>query len=90
MWQDTTEGDGGADQGVELLVTTDGKLQVAGRDTLDLEILGGVLGSRDCVSINSLVWEELGSNRAGAAVQRGEAWGRQRGDSRLRAREPQQ
>lgn len=43
MWQDTTEGDGGADQGVELLVTADGELQVTRRDTLDLEILGGVL-----------------------------------------------
>lgn len=43
MWQHTTEGDGGTDQGVELLVTADGELQVARRDTLDLEILGGVL-----------------------------------------------
>jgi hypothetical protein len=43
MWQDTTEGDGGADQGVKLLVTSDGELQVARRDTLDLEILGRVL-----------------------------------------------
>lgn len=57
MWQDTTEGDGGADQGIELLVTTDGKLQVAGSDTLDLEILGSVLGNRDCVSINNMVVE---------------------------------
>lgn len=43
MWQDTTEGDGGTNQGVELFVTTDGKLQVARCDTLDLEVLGGVL-----------------------------------------------
>lgn len=57
VWQDTTEGDGGTDQGVELLVTTDGKLQVAGGDTLDLEILGSVLGNRDCVSINNMVVE---------------------------------
>lgn len=40
--QNTTEGDGRADQGVQFLVTTDGELQVARGDTLDLEILGGV------------------------------------------------
>lgn len=57
MWQDTTEGDGGADQGVELLVTTDGELQVAGRNTLDLEILGSVLGEGEHVSISSMAWE---------------------------------
>ena len=41
--QDTTKGDGGADECVEFLVTTNGELQVAGCDTLDLEILGSVL-----------------------------------------------
>lgn len=43
MRQYTSEGDGRADQRVELLVAADGELQVAGRDALDLEILGGVL-----------------------------------------------
>lgn len=43
MGQNTSEGDGGADQGVELLVATDGELQVAWGDALDLEIFGGVL-----------------------------------------------
>lgn len=57
MWQDTTEGDGGADQGVELLITTDGQLQVAWGDTLDLEVLGGVLQDIDRVSINTMVGE---------------------------------
>ena len=42
MWQDTSEGNGGADQGVELLITTNGELQVAGSDTLDFQILGGI------------------------------------------------
>lgn len=42
--QNTTESDGRADEGVQLFVTTDGELQVAGRDTLDLQILGGVAG----------------------------------------------
>ena len=44
MRQHTTESDGGADQGIELLITTNGELKVAGRDTLDLKILGSVLG----------------------------------------------
>lgn len=42
--QDTTEGDGCADESIQFLITTDGELQVAGRDTLDLQILGGVAG----------------------------------------------
>jgi len=41
---DTSSGDGGLDQGVELLVTADGELKVARGDTLDLEVLGGVSG----------------------------------------------
>lgn len=41
--QDTAEGDGGADEGIELLVSTDGELQVTGGNALDLEVLGGVL-----------------------------------------------
>lgn len=43
-WQDTTESDGGADQSIQLLVTTDGQLQVAGRDTLDFQVLSSVTG----------------------------------------------
>ena len=43
VWEDTAESDGGTDKGVELLVTTDGELEMARGDTLDLEILGGVL-----------------------------------------------
>lgn len=44
MWQDTTKGDGGADECVEFLVTADGELQMTRRDALDFEILGGVAG----------------------------------------------
>ena len=44
MWQDTTERDRGADEGVKLLVAADGELQVTGRDALDFEILGSVAG----------------------------------------------
>ena len=38
----TTTGDGGLDEGVELLVTTDSELKVTWSDTLHLEVLGGV------------------------------------------------
>ena len=41
---DTSSGNGGLDEGVELFVTADGELQVAGRDALDLEVLGRVAG----------------------------------------------
>ena len=39
-----TAGDGRLDEGVQLLVTTDGELQVARRDTLDAQVLGRVTG----------------------------------------------
>ena len=42
--QDTSEGDCGFDERVELLVAADGELQVAWRDALDLEVLCGVSG----------------------------------------------
>lgn len=41
---DTTAADGGLDEGVELLITADGKLQVARRDTLHLEVLRAAPG----------------------------------------------
>jgi hypothetical protein len=40
--QNTTEGNRGVNESIKLLVTSDGELQVSGRDTLDLEILGGI------------------------------------------------
>lgn len=53
MWQNTTEGDSGANQSIELLITTDGELQVARGDTLDLEVLCSVLWEEDRVSMGS-------------------------------------
>ena len=44
MRDHTSTGDRCLDEGIELLVTTDGKLEMAGRDALDLEILGRVAG----------------------------------------------
>ena len=43
MRQDTTEGDGGTDEGIELLISTDGKLEVARGNALDFQILGSIL-----------------------------------------------
>lgn len=50
MREDTSEGDGGADQGIQFFVTADGELEMAGRDTLDLEVLCGVLRREHRVS----------------------------------------
>lgn len=43
MRQNATESDGGANQCIQLFITTDGKLKVARGDALDLEILRGIL-----------------------------------------------
>jgi len=42
--EDTTERDGGADQRVELFVTTNGELQMPGSNALDLQVFGRVSG----------------------------------------------
>ena len=42
VWNDTTAGNCGLDQCVELLVTSDCEQQVSWCDSLNLEILGGV------------------------------------------------
>lgn len=41
--QDTSESDGGANKSVEFFVAANGELKMAGRDSLDLQILCGVL-----------------------------------------------
>jgi len=46
---DTTTSDGGLDECVELLVTTNGEQQVPGSDTLHLQVLASVTGElEDC------------------------------------------
>lgn len=47
---ETAAGDGGLDEGVQLLVPADGEVEVAGRDALDLEVLGGVAGELEDLS----------------------------------------
>ena len=51
MRDDSASGDGRLDERVQLLVTTDGELQVARRDTLHLEILGRVAGQLENLKI---------------------------------------
>lgn len=40
----TTSGNGCLDEGVELLVSSDGQKKMSGRDTLHLEVLAGIAG----------------------------------------------
>lgn len=44
MGDDTTASDRGLDEAVQLLVSSDGQLQVPGSDTLHLQVLGRVAG----------------------------------------------
>lgn len=55
---DTSAGDGGLDEGVQLLVTADGKLQVARCDTLHLEVLARV--TRQLEHLGGQVLEDRG------------------------------
>ena len=48
----TTERDGDTDQGVELFVTTDGELEMAGSYALHLQVLGGVLKKLSLAKLN--------------------------------------
>lgn len=47
---DTTTGNGGLDQGIELLVTSNGKLQMSWGNSLHLKILGSVTGKLENLS----------------------------------------
>jgi len=67
VWQDTSEGDSGANEGIEFFVTANGKLEMARSNALDLEILGSV--SSELENFSSQIFEDcsnidgsLGSN----------------------------
>ncbi len=60
----TTSGDGGVDEGVELLVSADGELEMARGDTLDLEILRGV--SSELKHLGGEVLEDSGAVDGGS------------------------
>lgn len=42
VWDHTTASDGGFDQGVELLISSDGELEMSWSNSLHLKVLGGV------------------------------------------------
>jgi len=42
VWDDTTAGNGGLNQAIEFLITTNGELKVSWCDTFDLQVLGSV------------------------------------------------
>ena len=48
MRQDTTKGNGGADQRVEFFVATNGQLEMTRGDAFDFEIFGRVLSIIGC------------------------------------------
>lgn len=50
MRNDSSSSNGGLDECIQLLVTTDGELQMAGSDTLHLQILGGVASQLEDLS----------------------------------------
>lgn len=64
----TSTSDGGFDQGVQLLITADGQLQVPRRDPLHFEILGGVPGQLQHLQDSGRRW--------GCRGQGGWGWGR--------------
>jgi len=50
--KDTSKGDRRPDKGVELFVTTDGELEMAGSYALHLQVLGGVLKKLSLAKLN--------------------------------------
>ena len=50
MGDDTTTRNGGLDQRIQLLVSTDGKLKVTRSDSLHFQVLGGVAGQLEHLS----------------------------------------
>lgn len=50
VWDDTTAGNCGFDESIELLVTSDGKLQMSWGDSLNLKVLRGVTGKLENLS----------------------------------------
>jgi hypothetical protein len=62
----STTSNGGLDQGVELLITADGELKVAGRDALHLEVLAGV--SSELEHLSSKVLKDSGGVHSGGGT----------------------
>jgi hypothetical protein len=62
----TSAGDGSLDEGIKLLVTTNGKKKVARSDTLDLQILAGIASKLKNLS-SEVLHDSGGVNRRGSA-----------------------
>jgi len=73
MRNDATAGDRGFDQAVQFLVSSDGELEMPGRDSLHFEILGRV--SRQLENLSRQVFQDSGTVNGGggtnSAVGRG-------------------
>ena len=65
VWNDTTSSDGGLDEGVELLVSSDGELEMPWGDSLHLKILGRVSGQLE--NLGGEVLEDCGRVDGGGA-----------------------
>ena len=65
VWNDTTSSDGGLDEGVELLVSSDGELEMPWGDSLHLKILGRVSGQLE--NLGGEVLEDGGRVDGGGA-----------------------
>ena len=63
---DTTTSDGGLNEGIQLLVTTDGELKMAGSNTLHLKILGSVTGQLK--NLSSKVLKDSGRVHSGGGT----------------------
>lgn len=72
MWQDTTKGDRGPNERVEFLITTNGELQVTGRDALDFQVFGRVAGELE--DFGGEVFENGGDIDSSCKRGRSVAW----------------
>merc|ERR1719187_188406 len=70
---DTTAGNGGLDQSVQLLVSPDGELEMSGGDPLHLEILTGVAGQLENLRCEVLQDSRAVHSRGGPDPARAEA-----------------
>ena len=64
VWDDTTTSDGSLDESVELLITSDGELEMSWSDSLHLKILGSVTG--ELKNLSGQVLEDGGAVNCGS------------------------
>ena len=69
MGDHTSTGDGSLDEGIKLLVTSDGQLQMSWSNSLDLQVLGGVSGEFE--DLSGQVLEDSGSVNGGGSSDSG-------------------